>query len=102
VLANGFISSRELRGAMLELLTFLGSSARGAIVEPKLYGPFRLIEAIQRVINIMHRLGISDADLNDLADRFINEAMQISIDEAYCAKFADDITAIFATKLRDT
>ncbi len=95
------INPHEMRIAMLELLTFLGSSARGAIDEPKLYGPLRLIEAAQRVINVMDGLGLSDDELNAIADRFIDEAMQISLDESYCAKFAEEVTELFATKLHD-
>ena len=95
------INSQELRVALLELLTFLGSSARGTIDEPKLYGPLRLVEAIQRVINLMDDMGVSDPELNSLAERFIDEAMQISMDEIHCAKFTDEITTLFAIKLRD-
>jgi hypothetical protein len=98
---NNGIDPHDLRIAMLELLTYLGSSARGSIDEPRLYGPLRLIEAAQRVINIMDRLGVSDTELDSLADRFIDEAMQISIDETHCTKFADEITELFAVKLRD-
>lgn len=95
------IKPHELRAAMLELLTFLGSSARGTIDEPKLYGPLRLIEAAQRVINVMEYLGVSDKELNAIADRFVVEAMEISLSETYCARFAEEAIEQFTEKLRD-
>jgi hypothetical protein len=100
-LKASFISHQELQGALLELLTFLATSARGAVDEPKLYGPLRLIETAQRVINLMDRLNLSDDELNAIADRFIDEAMSISIDEARCVAFTDEMAVLFARRLRD-
>jgi hypothetical protein len=36
---------------LLELVAFLATSARGCIDEPPLYGPFRLIDALSRLID---------------------------------------------------
>jgi hypothetical protein len=37
---------------LLELAAFLATSARGCIDEPPLYGPFRLIDALSRLIDL--------------------------------------------------
>lgn len=37
---------------LLELVAFLATSARGCIDEPPLYGPFRLIDALSRLIEL--------------------------------------------------
>jgi len=37
---------------LLELVAFLATSARGCIDEPPLYGPFRLIDALSRLIDL--------------------------------------------------
>jgi hypothetical protein len=96
------VNPQELQEAFLELLTYLATSARGAVDEPKLYGPLRLIEAVQRTIYLMDRFDLSDDDLNGIAERFIDEAMVISTDEAQCATFTDEMALLFARKLRDT
>jgi hypothetical protein len=37
---------------LLELVAFLATSARGCMDEPPLYGPFRLIDALSRLIEL--------------------------------------------------
>ena len=37
---------------LLELVAFLATSARGCIDEPPLYGPFRLIDALSRLVDL--------------------------------------------------
>jgi hypothetical protein len=37
---------------LLELVAFLATSARGCIDEPPLYGPFRLVDALSRLIDL--------------------------------------------------
>jgi hypothetical protein len=37
---------------LLELAAFLATSARGCIDEPPVYGPFRLIDALSRLIDL--------------------------------------------------
>lgn len=95
------VNAQELQDAFLELLTYLAASAHGAVDEPRLYGPLRLIEAAQRTINLMDRFDLSDNDLNRIAERFIDEAMVISTDESQCATFADEMVLLFARKLRN-
>ena len=36
-----------------DLLSYMATSARGCIDEPKLYGPLRLIETMERIIKIL-------------------------------------------------
>jgi len=100
-LKASIIDPQELHDVFLELLTYFATSARGAIDEPKLYGPLRLMEAAQRTIYFMDRFELSDDDLNTIADRFIDQAIVISADEAQCATFSDEMALLFARKLRD-
>lgn len=45
---------REVTGDeyFFEILIFLATSARGCVDEPPLYGPFRLIDALSRLIDL--------------------------------------------------
>lgn len=95
------IEPGELRTACLELLTYLATSARGVIYEPRLYGPLRLMEAANRLIHLMQRLGVSDPELDALAERITAEAMLVSTDEARCVDFTDEASLTLARKLRD-
>jgi len=37
---------------LFELVTFLAASARGCIDEPHLYGPFRLLDALSKLLDL--------------------------------------------------
>lgn len=47
-----------------QLLCYMASSARGLLDEPASYGPFRLIEAVSRIMEILEVEGSADEDLN--------------------------------------
>lgn len=99
--ANEQVPDAELRLAFLEILTYLATSARGTIYEPRLYGPLRLMEAANRLIHLMGRMGLSDTNLDAFARRVVAEAMAISTDESRCIEFTDEASLIFARALRD-
>ena len=46
------------------LLCYMAASARGLLDEPAAYGPFRLIDAVSRLIEILGAEGAVDEDLN--------------------------------------
>jgi hypothetical protein len=95
------VDASQLRTALLELTMYLSTSARGVVYEPKLYGSLRLMEAAERVIELLDKLNLSDDELNELSDRIVAEAMLISTDADHCATFTDDASLLFARKLRD-
>lgn len=95
------LDSREQRLLFLELLTYLATSARGVIYEPRLYGPLRLMEAAQRLIRLMVHLGVADTELEAIAERIVVEAMAIATDDERCISLTDEATLLFARKLRE-
>ena len=95
------LESDDLRRTLLELLTYLATSARGVVDEPRLYGPLRLMEAASRIIHLMDRLGLSDDDLNTLASQILAGAMILSTNDEWCKTFTDSASTTFASKLRD-
>ena len=101
MMANEQLPEDELRLAFLEILTYLATSARGTVYEPKLYGPLRLMEAANRLIHLMGRINLSDPNLDAFAGRIISEAMTISTDESRCIEFTDEASLIFARALHD-
>jgi hypothetical protein len=101
MMTNEQLSNDELRLAFLEILTYLATSARGTIYEPRLYGPLRLMEAANRVIHLMGHMGLSNTDLDALARQIVDEAMIISTNETRCIEFTDQASLIFARALRD-
>ena len=48
------------------LITFLLTSARGCVNEPKMYGPFRLLDASKRLIDLLDARGLADEFLEQI------------------------------------
>jgi len=53
----------ELEREFFELVCYMVTSARNLIPENKLYGPFRLIDAVSRLIDIIQKLGLKSTRL---------------------------------------
>ena len=56
----------ELEREFFELVCYMISSARNLIPETKLYGPFRLIDAVSRLIDIVEKLGLKSPRLETI------------------------------------
>jgi hypothetical protein len=50
-------SNSQLEEELFELVCYMVTSARNLISETKLYGPFRLIDAVSRLIDIIDKMG---------------------------------------------
>ncbi len=57
---------RDIEREFFSLVSFLITSARGCVREPKLYGSFRLIDAASRLISLMEKMGIANEGLLEL------------------------------------
>lgn len=66
------LKNSELEREFFELVCYMVTSARNLIPESKLYGPFRLIDAVSRLIDIVQKLGLKSPRL---------EAIQRQIEE---------------------
>ena len=71
----GSMSTRnkdELEQQFFELICYMVTSARNLIPENKLYGPFRLVDAVSRLIDVLKKLDLKSPRL---------EAIQKQIEE---------------------
>lgn len=96
-------SGIELKGDFLNLLAFLVTSARGCVDEPKLYGPFRLIDGASRLIGILEEAHMADEFLVEIKRKmdegkykYLTDAM----DKFAFIQFLDDLTLDFVDKLK--
>jgi hypothetical protein len=62
----------ELEQEFFELTCYMVTSARNLIQENKLYGPFRLVDAVSRLIDVLQKLDLKSPRL---------EAIQKQIEE---------------------
>jgi len=92
-------SGIELKGDFFNLLAFLVTSARGCVDEPKLYGPFRLIDGASRLIGILEEAHMADEFLVKVR-REIDEGKYLMDDKGKFIQFLDDLTLDFVDKLK--
>lgn len=60
------LDERTLKSDLVFLISYLVTSARELIDDPKSYGPLRLMESTKRLIAIMEKNGISDEKLESV------------------------------------
>jgi len=88
------------RDEFFALLAFLVTSARNCVEEPKLYGPFRLIDGASRLIEILEGAGIADEFLVEMRGKIDGGKYSVMGDKDEFIKFLDDLTLDFADKLK--
>ena len=87
------MDSDALRFEMLALLSYLAVSARGCVDEPPLYGPFRLVDAMSRLMQILESAGLSGEGWAELG-AYVDENKYAVIDEAADSRaFLDELVA---------
>lgn len=93
------MNTAELQFEMLAFLSYLAVSARGCVDEPPLYGPFRLVDAMSRLIQILESSGLSGEDWSGLR-AYIDENKLAVMDEAAdYSLFLDDVVGRVVTLL---
>lgn len=81
----------EFEQEFFELICYMITSARNLIPEKKLYGPFRLIDAVSRLIDITEKLDLKSPRL---------EAIQKQIEESkYTVMESDETFTTFLENL---
>jgi hypothetical protein len=79
------------------LLAYIISSAAGCVSEPKIYGPFRLIDTAERMIRLLDRHGmIKDEALRGLADKIEREKLTCMGNQGAFVSMLDDASARMA------
>ncbi|MFZ5652706.1 MAG: DUF6092 family protein [Bacillota bacterium] len=84
-----------------ELIGYMVSSARELVIDPKLYGPFRLVDAVSRLIDVLEKEGAADEFMLSLRS-FIDEGKySVMTDESGFFSFLDELVARVAEFIRD-
>jgi len=88
----------EEKDPFFDLLCYMATSARGCVDEPKLYGPFRLVDAIERIINIIEEKEEGYEFYPELKKKIQNNKYKMMQDEDEFIEFLDDIVEYLAKK----
>ena len=98
---KGNIEEEKLRYDLLKLFCYIITSARGCIEEPKLYGPFRLIDSVERIITLLDNEGLADDFLKKERAKMEENKYLVMQDEKGFIKFLDELVIDFTKKLKE-
>ena len=82
--------------AAFRLATFLVTAARDLVDEPAIYGPFRMVDAVDRLM-----AGVFDDDfLRDLKPMLEREKQKVMSDRNAFVAWLDELAATFAAEAK--
>jgi len=70
------------------------------VIEPKLYGPLRLIDSVSRLIDILNKKGLATEELLELKKKIDERKMVLMASEKAFIKLLDELV-VDATKILD-
>lgn len=76
---------------IFRLICYMIVSARNLVEETKMYGPFRLIDACSRLIDILDKEDISNEVYRKIRDKIEDNKYKIMTDEEKFVTFMDDL-----------
>ena len=90
-----------LERGIFELLCYMIVSARNLEQETKMYGPFRLVDAASRLIEILEESGIGDEFLSQVRSMIEANKYKVMTDKEGFVAFLDDLTLKMVGRLKE-
>ncbi len=90
-----------LEKGIFELLCYMIVSARNLDQETKMYGPFRLVDAASRLIEILEESGIGDEFLSQVRSMIEANKYKVMTDKEGFVAFLDDLALKMVGRLKE-
>ena len=90
-----------LERGIFELLCYMIVSARNLDQETKMYGPFRLVDAASRLIEILEESGIGDEFLSQVRSMIEANKYKVMTDKEGFVAFLDDLVLKMVGRLKE-
>ena len=84
-----------------DLFCYMSSSARGLVDEPKLYGPLRLLETMERIVDVLETNEMSNKFYSELKEEIKENKYVVMQDEQAFIDSLDEIVKKLAEKERE-
>ncbi len=85
---------------IIKLFTYLVTSARGCMDEPKIYGPFRLIDSVSKFYNLLKENNlIKGEEIAKIVEKIDRKKYSSMTDEKEFVTMLDDIIDDFVALL---
>ncbi len=92
--------AREDKRAWLDLFCFMTTSAKGCVGEPTIYGPFRLIDSVEKIITILEKQGLTDDFLKKERKKIEEKKLVLIEDEKAFIELLDELVMDFTKELK--
>ena len=90
------MSDKELTADIYDVIGYMLASAKELVVDPKLYGPFRLVDAVSRLITLLDSQGQADQFLLSLRDDIEEDKFCVMTDEEQFKSFLNALVVKMA------
>lgn len=90
-----------LERGIFKLLCYMIVSARNLDQETKMYGPFRLVDAASRLIEILEESGIGDEFLSQVRSMIEANKYKVMTDKEGFVAFLDDLALKMVGRLKE-
>lgn len=90
----------DRKDEIFKLLCYMVTSARNLVHETKMYGPFRLIDAGSRLIEILEREGTSDRFLSGVREVIEQNKYKVMTDKEGFVQFLDELVLKMVEQLQ--
>jgi hypothetical protein len=91
----------KLEKEIFELICYMLVSARNLDRETKMYGPFRLVDAASKLIEILEKNGIYDEFLSQVRTMIEDNKYKVMTDKEEFVSFLDDLVLKMVAKLKE-
>jgi hypothetical protein len=93
----------ELYRHLIDLISYMTTSARGLIDEPQLYGPFRLVEGVSRICGFLEKQdGVDQEFLSRLRETIDQGKFSVMTDVEAFTGMLDEAVLMVARQLKKT
>jgi len=91
----------KLEKELVELICYMIVSARNLDQETKMYGPFRLVDATSKLIEILEKNGIYDEFFSQVKTIIEANKYKVMTDKEGFIAFLDDLILRMVVKLKE-
>jgi len=95
------MNENDINKKLFRLLGYMLTSARGLVDEPKMYGPFRLIEGASRLCSMLEEADSSNSDFySRIKEKIDREKFSVMTDEQSFINMLDEVVLDYTRKLK--
>ena len=96
------MENKPMEKQLFDLIGYMLTSARGLVEEPKMYGPFRLIEGVSKLCEILlAEGGPFDEFYHPLKEKIDERKFSLITDEEAFIALLDETVLDFTRKIKD-